>query len=158
MSFFYSTDAGFVDFIILIAVCSIGMLSRYSRLMAGSSVVAFLAGRTAMALRDEAHASAAICLAFAVVFMVGMVRSETIMQRFHSALFIPIMGLHFLVTAQVMDWDSMTTWWVLILAAQMILILGGAAHGGMAAMGRGGHVGSVADRAAGYFSRLVGRS
>lgn len=134
MSFFYTTVAGFYDFVILAIVCGLGLLSVHSRTMALASIVAFLIARTFMAVLPEIYVPLAIVLAYGVLFYKCISAAKNLPQKVYSVLFIPIMAVHAAVTLGYLTWSEMTTYWVLAVAAQLLIIAGGASYGGMAAM------------------------
>ncbi len=133
--FLWSSNAGFGDFIILVGVCCAGLLSRKSRAMALMMLVSFLVTRTAMTLTDVRHDQAGIFfVASGLSFVVTMAFARGKTEQVFGAFYIAIMATHMAFRHQLISWGDMTSWWVVWLTAQQIIVLGGAAHGGLSAM------------------------
>ncbi len=126
--------------------------------MAFAAVVAFLIARTSMFFTDGWATSFIIYVGTAILFIHCYREARNKTELVFSAFFLPVMVLHLLSGIGAMSWESMTPWWVLVVFAQMLIILGGAAHGGLVSLGGRDYVGRAADRVASTLSRLLGAS
>jgi hypothetical protein len=132
-SFFYTTDAGFVDFIAVMSCGAIGLAagSKNTRVLALAIIYTFLMARAVMLMGNPISIAAGQSIAELAAFFAVLRFTTGNAARAFAALYVADFAVYAAFAASLMSFDAMGAASTVVLYLQLFLLIGGGIHDGI---------------------------